>query len=169
MEGGSLFVIHKVTFAYRPVEDRICVSAATPTGEALRLWLTRRLTCQFIPYLPLGKKATDDEYSDGTTAAAADQAVDADSGNSSAVECDASSDEFLIVSIDIKHHEEQWSLVFKDANDEHRAALTFGLDVGHQIADALNTCFQVAGWSKGEWGKATPDFRAPSLGEVTIH
>ena len=164
-----MFVIHKVTFAYRPIDDRICVSAATPTGETLRLWLTRRLACHLIPLLPARKKATDDEYSDERTAATKDQAADADSGNSSAVECDASSDEFLIVSIDIKHHEGQWSLVFKDANDDHRAEMTLGLDVGHQIADALNTCFQVAGWSKGEWGKATPDFSAPSLGEVTIH
>lgn len=164
-----MFVIHKVTFAYRPLEDRICVNAATPTGETLRLWLTRRLACHLIPHLPVRKKAMDGAYSDGRTAAATDQAVDADSGNSPAVECDASSDEFLIVSIDIKHHEKQWSLVFKDANDDHRAAMTLGLDVVQQIADALNTCFQVAEWSTGDSGKFAPGSEVPDLGEVTIH
>lgn len=164
-----MFVIHKVTFAYRPLEDRICVNAATPTGETLRLWLTRRLACHLIPHLPVRKKAMDGAYSDGKTAAATDQAVDADSGNSSAVECDASSDEFLIVSIDIKHHEKQWSLVFKDVDDHQRAAITLGLDGGRQIANALSTCFQVAGWSTDDSGKSVPDSRASDLGEVTIH
>ena len=162
-----MLVIHKVTFAYRPVEDRICVSAATPTGETLRLWLTRRLACHLIPHLPDRKNSVDGKHSDAGSAAAKDQAAEAASVDSSAVECDASSDEFLIVSIDIKQHEEQWSLVFKDADDEHRAAMTLGLGAGCQIAYALNTCFQVAGWSTGEWEKSTSDSHAP--GEVTIH
>ena len=164
-----MLVIHKATFAYRPLEDRICINAATPTGETLRLWLTHRLACYLMPYLPARKNATGGEHSDGSTAGATDQAADADSGNSAAVECDASSDEVLIVSIDIKHGEEQLSLVFKDANGDHRAGMTLGLAGGQQIADALNTCFQVAGWSTDDSGKSAPGSEAPGLGEVTIH
>lgn len=85
------------------------------------------------------------------------------------MECDAGCEEFLIVSIDVKHREEQWSLVFKDVDDHQRAAITLGLDGGRQIANALSTCFQVAGWSTGDSGKSVPDSRASDLGEVTIH
>lgn len=145
------------------------MSAVSPTEETLRLWLTRRLAFHLIPHLPDPKKLPNDKHSDGGSAAAKDQAEDADSSNSSAVECDASSDEFLIVSIDIKHHEEQWSLVFKDADDEHRAAITLGLGAGHQFIDALSTCFQVAGWEEGDSGNSTSGSKAPDLGEVTIH
>lgn len=162
-------MIHKVTFVYRPLEDRICINAATPTGETLRLWLTRRLACHLIPHLPAVNELADSAHSEGSTGAATDQTKDAVSGGASAVECDAGSEDFLIVSIDVKHREEQWSLVFKDADDHHRAAMTLGLDGGPQIADALNTCFQVAGWSTGDWGESPPGLEASDSAKVTIH
>ena len=100
---------------------------------------------------------------------ATEQASDAASGNSSAVECEVGKDEFLIVSIDLKHREEQWILIFKDARDHDRAAVSLDLNEGHQIVDALNDCFQAAGWAADDLGKAAVDLHPLSLGEVTVH
>ena len=158
-----------MTFVYRPVEDRICINAATPTGETLRLWLTRRLACHLIPHLPAVNKLADSAHLEGSTGTATDQTKGAVSGGASAVECDAGSEQFLIVSIDMKHREEQWSLVFKDVDDDHRAAMTLGFDGRRQIADALSTCFRTAGWSAAELGKSVPQLDATSLDDVTVH
>ena len=154
---------------YRPVEDRICINAATLTGETLRLWLTRRLACHLIPHLPALNKPADGAHPEGSTGTAADQTKDAVSGGASSVECDASSEEFLIVSIDVKHRGEEWSLVFKDVDDDHRAAMTLGFDGRRQIADALSTCFRNAGWSAAELGESVPQLDATSLDDVTVH
>lgn len=164
-----MFVIHKLTFAYRPLEDRICIIAAAATDETLCLWLTRRLAFKLIPHLPSPTMPRDGAHAARQNSDATEQASDAASGNSSAVECEVGKDEFLIVSIDLKHREEQWILIFKDARDHDRAAVSLDLNEGHQIVDALNDCFQAAGWAADDLGKAAVDLHPLSLGEVTVH
>ncbi len=43
--------IHQVSVSYQPDQDRILVRINTQTGEALQLWLTRRLIVNLLPGL----------------------------------------------------------------------------------------------------------------------
>ena len=150
-----MLVIHKVTFRYLPLEDRICINAETAVGDRLCLWLTQRLARQLIPHLPHRTMAADAVDAELVATETAEQFADAESDCTAPVECDITCDAFLIASIDLKNPKEQLSLVFKDENDNHRAAISLGPDEGQQISEALTTCFSAAGWHLGVLRRST--------------
>ena len=43
--------IHQLSLSYQVEQDRILVQISTHSGEALRLWLTRRMVATFLPSL----------------------------------------------------------------------------------------------------------------------
>ena len=161
--------IHKVTFSYRPLEDRIRVTAENLARETLRFWLTHRLTSQLIPVLPFQARPLDGADCQMSKDHASNQSVNSETGSSSVVECDEDCEEFLVVSIEIKCHQDRIALVFKDLEEKHRASMSLDLDGSSQFAGALDTCFRAAGWPADENRSSSPDSHVSGFGPVTIH
>ena len=129
----------------------------------MRFWLTHRLTSQLIPVLPFQARPLDGADCQMSKDHPSNQSVNSESGSSSVVECGEDCEEFLVVSIEVRCHQDRITLVFKDLEEKHRASMSLDLDGRSQFAGALDTCFRAAGWPADENKSSLSDLHVSAL------
>jgi len=149
--------LERLTTQYHPVEDRIRLSGDVG-GEVVVLWLTKRLIDMLLPHLAKSVSGEGDRTSElinTVQQAKVRQAHQASvsAGNQKPVLAEAPSEEWLVVSVDVKQNEGDFTLVFKDKEKESRHQCKLDLK-GNNLRiwlDVLLKNCQKAGWPTDKW------------------
>ena len=144
--------LEKVTLTYVDEEDRIRLSAQTPEGEVVVLWLTQRLGNRLIPVLRdwLLKQVQGGVNSD-VLHQFEQQAAQQASSSEKAVVVSPNSHFWLINRVDVSYSSTRMTLIFKGKEEEQTAKMTLVNTAMRQWFDILYRVYQRAQWQCADW------------------
>lgn len=144
--------LEKVTLTYVDEEDRIRLSAQTPEGEVVVLWLTQRLGNRLIPVLRdwLLKQVQGGVNSDALHQFEQQAAQQASAGEQ-AVVVPPNSHFWLINRVDLSYSSTLMTLIFKGKGEEQTAQMTLVNTAMRQWFDILYRVYQRAQWQCADW------------------
>lgn len=144
--------LEKVTLTYIEAEDRIRLSAQTPEGEVVLLWLTQRLGNRLIPIL---RDWLVKQVHGGVNADVLHQfeqhAAQQASARETPVVATSQSHAWLIHRIDVSYSSTQMTLIFQGAEEAQRAQMTLVNTAMRQWFDILYRVYQRAQWQCADW------------------
>ena len=144
--------LEKVTLSYIDEEDRIRLSAQTPEGDVVVLWLTQRLGNRLIPILRdwLSKQVQEGLNADVLHQFEQQIAQQASAGET-AVVASTNSHAWLINRVDINYSATHMTLIFKGKEASESAQMTLVSHVMRQWFDILYRVYQRAQWQSADW------------------
>lgn len=144
--------LEKVTLTFIDEEDRIRLSAQTPEGEVVVLWLTQRLANRLIPVLRdwLSKQVKDGLNAD-VYHQFEQQAAQQASASETAVVASCHSHAWLIHRVDVSYSPTQMTLIFKGKEEAQSAQMTLVNTAMRQWFDILYRVYQRADWHCADW------------------
>lgn len=161
--------LQKITTTYSDLEDRLCVAGADGAGEAVVLWLTRRLADrlvrQFVAWL---------EEEDGGALAAlapelhqswAQEAAARRLEPSAPVRAGQDAPALLVVSVDLTRDRGRYLLAFRTAAGD-APSITFSNTELRQWLGIVHHLYQAASWPQDPWPawmSETPSSDRPPL------
>ncbi|MBD3767115.1 MAG: hypothetical protein IE928_04065 [Gammaproteobacteria bacterium] len=144
--------LEKVTLTYVDEEDRIRLSAQTPEGEVVVLWLTQRLGNRLIPVLRdwLLKQVQGGVNSD-VLHQFEQQAAQQANASEQAVVVPPNSHFWLINRVDVSYSSTLMTLIFKGKEEDQTAKMTLVNTAMRQWFDILYRVYQRAQWQCADW------------------
>ncbi len=144
--------LEKVTLSYIDEEDRIRLSAQTPEGDVVVLWLTQRLGNRLIPVLRdwLVKQVQESAHAD-VYHQFEQQAAQQASASETAVVASPHSHAWLINRVDVSYSPTQMTLIFKGKEEAESAQMTLVNTAMRQWFDILYRVYQRAQWQSADW------------------
>jgi len=160
-------ILQRITTEYIEAEDRVRLSGASPSGEAVSLWITQRLLSRLLKVI-LNWTAEGDNGHQAIKNAFAQQAARADLKLQLSVPAQPSA--VLVNAIDISQTVEALTMVFRGAEDVV-GQLTLQRSDVRQWLNILHDTWCRAEWPQDLW----PDWMSLSQGgpavvtQVTLH
>lgn len=144
--------LEKITLTYVDEEDRIQLSAQTPEGEVVVLWLTQRLGNRLIAVLRdwLLKQVQAGVNSD-VLHQFEQQAAQQARASETAVVASPHSYAWLINRVDVSYSPTQMTLIFKGKDEAESAQMTLVNTAMRQWFDIMYRVYQRAQWQCVDW------------------
>ena len=160
-------ILQRITTEYIEAEDRVRLSGASPSGEAVSLWVTQRLLSRLLKVI-LNWTAEGENAQQSLKNAFAQQAARADLKLQLSVPAQPSA--VLVNTIDISHTVDALTLVFRGAEGVAGQLTLQRADV-RQWLNILHDTWCRAEWPQDLW----PDWMSLTQGgpaavtQVTLH
>jgi len=160
-------ILQRITTEYIEAEDRVRLSGASPSGEAISLWITQRLLSRLLKVI-LNWTAESENAHHALKNAFAQQAARTDLKLQLSVPAQPSA--VLVNTIDISHTAEALTLVFRGAEGV-AGQLTLQRQDVRQWLNILHDTWRRAEWPQDLWPDwmARPQAEPAAVTQITLH
>jgi len=160
-------ILQRITTEYVETEDRVRLSGASHSGEAVSLWITQRLMARLLKVI-LNWTAEGEDAQQALKNAFAQQAARADVRLQPPVQ--AQNSPALVNTIDISHTAEALTLVFRGAEGV-AGQLTLQRQDVRQWLNILHDTWRRAEWPQDLWPDwmARPQAEPAAVTQITLH
>lgn len=160
--------LNRLTTEYIEIEDRLRLAGELDNGEALALWLTRRLLDRLLPPLLHWLEQQEEDLPRADLLHGwAMQAARAELTPQPPVRLTTRSDQWLVQAIDLTRQREEVTLIFKGSDASQQVGLQMAVKPLRQWLAIVHDFYQIAQWPLDIWpnwlDEAALGFPAPSV------